>query len=263
MSRKRTPITLPSEDQVVALLRAANPVPESGLMPPSGRTLDARVAAIAAAVEADPRRPQRRRWWTGIGAGVAVLAAGTAVTWAVTRTDKAPNPVAVACYRTASLESDIVGLQANGVSPVEQCRAQWTDGELGHGEAPNLVACVSPAGASAVFPSDDPDVCGSLGLAALDPNVSTDQQALIALANGLSDGAAGKGCIDEATLRAIVTDAIAHAGASGITVKVDSSTYVAADRHCAVPGFDVATRTVTIDFIPDIFTDPSTPATGG
>jgi hypothetical protein len=127
-------------------------------------------------------RPGRRRSRQLAVVGFAVALCATATAAAVyTAWAPATLPNEVRCYAVASLEfgdnfPGTTTIQSENattgeidlvLSAVEQCASLWRQGFVVEGvgtqPVPNLVACVLPEGAAAVFPGED-DTCRQLGL---------------------------------------------------------------------------------------------------
>jgi hypothetical protein len=83
----------------------------------------------------------------------------------------------VGCFAGQSLTADVTVVAPNGADPLARCRAEWARGvvdrswrsrlleRLGRDRSvPQLVACVYPTGALAVFPGKSSAVCDRLGL---------------------------------------------------------------------------------------------------
>lgn len=257
MNRRGHPPAQPTEAEIIDLVEQANPLraPAPGL---TGAALDARVAEIVAAITATvPARRSRRRMWIGTGAVIAVLGGGGAITWAVTRSSPAVDPTGVICYDSPSQHHGVV-VTATGESPIELCAREWTNGQLGHGEAPALVGCVGAGGASAVYPSDDPTLCDQLGLGVLDPVIPPEQLAIIAFTNDITDQLGTMGCVDQATLTQLIEAQLHDKGLDDVyTIKVLRATNAA--EPCAVMGANPADHTIEILPVPNMFepvTDP-------
>ena len=177
------------------------------LQPPAAESDAARDDALLATVLAAPhgsvgrgvRRPRRRTRW--IAAGVVTAGALATAAWKLESREHAPNPLTLACFRTASLETDIAVIEPSA-DPVGACAAPWTDGTFGTGPVPELHACVSPTGIAAVFPGGA-DVCTVLGLHDLDSSFTAEEQKLLQLQDQLSTNLAA-GCfgVDEARQQA-------------------------------------------------------------
>jgi hypothetical protein len=83
----------------------------------------------------------------------------------------------VGCFASRSLTADVAVVALNGVDPLARCREVWASGGVDRGlwsrllgrlgrdhSVPELVACVYPTGALAVFPDKDSTGCDQLGL---------------------------------------------------------------------------------------------------
>ena len=141
----------------------------------------------------------------------------------------------------------IVGLVAEpGVEPTQQCAAAWTDGRLGTGPAPDLVACVNDGGATVVLPGDA-TACERLGWpvaevrnAAADVDVRVAREVPDVLAECLTD-------LDDG--RRAVERLLSDLGADAWTVEV--ATAPAPDgRVCVAASVDATSHVVTLVFVP-------------
>jgi hypothetical protein len=125
------------------------------------------------------RRGRRRALITVVVAALLVVAAVSAGAYARSRPGQVTVLEAgVGCFASQSLTADvaIVG-NLNGADPLARCREVWASGGVDRGwrskllarlgrdrSVPQLVACVYPTGALAVFPGKDAAVCDRLGL---------------------------------------------------------------------------------------------------
>lgn len=112
------------------------------------------------------QRPRRRRLTAAVLVSSALLLAGGA--YAITRPPASATVEGIVCYEDASGEAggNVVG--ADGRSPAEVCAEMWEAGTIlsNVSQAPSLQACTFAKGHYiGVFPSDDPNLCASLGLA--------------------------------------------------------------------------------------------------
>lgn len=163
-------------------MKPLNDLPPSRSFPDTA--LSKRIQLIERHIaKSDQPRPGRIRRWGSrplalVGVAVAACAAATA---AAIYTAWAPATLSneVRCYAVASLEhgdsfpgttttqaeNATTGEISSGISAVEQCASLWRQGFVveGASSVPNLVACVLPEGAAAVFPGED-DTCRRLGL---------------------------------------------------------------------------------------------------
>lgn len=104
------------------------------------------------------------------------MIAALAVSWVLTSRDV--PLLGITCYETVSLDGNRAEQHGTGRLDPNECAQPFIDGTLRApyqplGVAPPLTACVTDARALAVFPTDDPAVCGDLGLAEPAPNQPT------------------------------------------------------------------------------------------
>ena len=148
-------------DNAFEVLRANNPVDEATLSTgdsPKARALLAQVTATPRPVHQQvPRQASKRRRLVIAVAVISTLL--TAAAWLMLR--PVTDPISVACYQAASLDSDVVAVPSVGDLDASLCVAAWEDGVLVNpavaaaGDTPPLLACVSESGGLAIFPSDE------------------------------------------------------------------------------------------------------------
>ena len=120
------------------------------------------------------QRPHTRRRTRRLATAVAALSVlGVGAAAAALWTKQPADAATVLCYSSVDAKPDaVVGLMATPDStPLEQCAVPWTDGRLGRGEVPGLVACVGDLEATVVLPGDDA-ACGRLGWALAGPRTA-------------------------------------------------------------------------------------------
>lgn len=163
-----------SQDDAFEILRAFDPVDEAtiaGADSPKARALLAEIVATPRP-QPSPARPTRRRIVVVIAA-VVLAVVTVAATWLYLR--NVSDPVSVGCYQDASLDSDVVATASGGMLDVSVCEPVWAEGTLTNdrvapnGQIPPLKGCVTNTGNLAVFPSNDENLCQTLGLADLNP----------------------------------------------------------------------------------------------
>jgi hypothetical protein len=125
------------------------------------------------------RRGRRRALIAVVVAALLGVAAVSAGAFARSRPGQVTVLEAgVGCFAGQSLTADVVVVgDLNGADPIANCRDEWARGgvdrswrskllaRLGRDRsAPQLVACVYPTGALAVFPGKSSAVCDRLGL---------------------------------------------------------------------------------------------------
>ena len=187
-----------------------------------------------------------RRVVTAI-AVASVLGAGVAV--AAIWTTQPADAVTVLCYSSVDVKPEVVvGLvAAPDATPAEQCAEPWTDGRLGRGEVPGLVACVSDLDATAVLPGDE-SACGRLGWALAEPRTAAaDIDVLVAQA---IPGSLGECTTDLVAAQSTIERILADLGADAWTVAIAPDAAITADRPCAAPAISAETHVVTVVAVP-------------
>lgn len=188
----------------------------------------------------------RRRQLAAAAAAVLVVSAGAAV--AAVWSKQPADAATVLCYSSVEVEpAAIVGLVAEpGVEPTQLCVAPWTDGRLGTGPAPGLVACVNEGGATVVLPGD-PTACARLGwpiaevrLAAADIDVRVAREVPDVLAGCLPDLDAGRRAVEQL---------LSELGADAWTVEAATAP-APDDRACVAAAVDATSHVVMLVFVP-------------
>ncbi|GBD83812.1 hypothetical protein BMS3Abin02_00194 [bacterium BMS3Abin02] len=231
-------------------LQAANPVDPATVDRPDSP----RAQQLLASILATPRTPEpavvrrRRRRLVIAVALVAVL--GGAATWIITR--PVTNPAVVSCYAQPALHGTQAGL-AGVPLDVESCAPYWEDGTLTNpdypaGTVPPLVACVTDVGTFAVFPSDDPNLCGNLGLALPEMQSIEDAKPTLDLDHAISDYFATDQCIPIPQAVDDIRSILDRHDASDWTITIGERR---PDRPCASLSFEPKTRTIRIVPIPE------------
>lgn len=184
----------------------------------------------------------RRRQLAVAAAAVVVVGAGAAV--AAVWSKQPADAVTVLCYASVDVEpAAIVGLVAEpGVEPTQSCAAAWTDGRLGTGPAPGLVACVNDGGVTVVLPGDA-TACERLGwpiaetrIAAADVDVRVAREVPDVLAECPTDLDAGRRAVEQL---------LSELGADAWTVEVAAAP-APEGRACVVAAVDAASHVVTL-----------------
>ena len=213
-------------------------------------------AVVDRIVHANPPTPvrarPRRHRLIAIAVGIAVVGAGTTAVWALTRTQRAPNPTAIACHRTADLASSQVAISSDGSDPVTQCAKAWLPE---WGPPPPLIACVAPTGIAVVFPGDE-TTCTRLGLTPLDTTLTADDRTLITFQDDLTTELGNRGCIPSSQVLQLVETRLTAAGLTEWTATIAKPN--TPDQPCGSVDIDPAAKTITILPLPDMFTPPST-----
>jgi len=254
-------------DNLDDLLRAANPVNETDLpLPAESASAQRLYEAItgtpyAGPARAQPARGRRRRWiWPGVVA--AFVLAGGAAAIANAGTNHLTTRLAVTCYSGPSLQSHALAVSAQADGPVATCSSAWASGDIGSGPVPLLVACLTPQGVAAVFPSaPGADVCSQVGMPALPAGASTLNPVTTA-----SPTTATAGEMPDAVRDAIVADLTANCFTASeadvsitdllqkahVTWSVILPTAFPPGHPCASPGFDEVDHEVVLTGVPAV-----------
>ena len=187
----------------------------------------------------------RPRRLVAAAAVVVVVGAGAAV--AAVWSKQPADAATVLCYSSVDAEpSAIVGLVAEpGVDPTQLCAAPWTDGRLGTGPAPGLVACVNDRDGTVVLPGDT-TACERLGWPIADLRVTADVDVRVTrevpdvLAECLPDLDAGRNAVERL---------LSVLGADAWIVEVTTAP-APTGRSCVAASVDAASRVVTLVFVP-------------
>ncbi|MFP3883343.1 MAG: hypothetical protein ACLFWH_13630 [Actinomycetota bacterium] len=235
------------------LLQAANPVDVDQV-----EGLDSEVAqALLATITTQPRPDlsSGRRWRRPLrlaAALAAMVAVLVAATWLLTR--DVENPQAIACHQAVDLDSDIAAAPVGGPATAEACVPVWEDGILENSDAtsagsvPPLTACVTDRGNLAVFPTDDRQVCETLGLAYPEPTSRDAADQIRQLDADLQAYFASKECagMDEAEDR--VRETLDDSGFGGWNIETQEATDT---RPCASYSLDAEAETIHLIPIPE------------
>lgn len=250
------------------LLRTANPVDEARLPLPSespgAQLLYEKITGTPYGGSA--RRVGRR--WRGAGLAALLAVAGGGAVAAYALSSHVTTRLAVNCYGAPSLESHALVVSEEAAGPVATCAHLWTDGRLGPGPVPLLVACATPQGVAAVLPSaPGADVCGQLGLPAL-PAGAASLSSTTPPTEAPTPATAAAGTLPPAVRDAIINDlrsscvtgADAALGITKLLAKANvrwtvvTPTPFPSGRPCASPGFDEAGHRVVLTGVPPITT---------
>ena len=199
---------------------------------------DAHLTGPEAGSMPDGGARSRRPLWL-VTAAVATVALATAA-FAVLRTERATVPNAVACHATADLLGDVAGL-GGSADPIAACAEVWARGDFGgDGVVPPLTACVNSGGAAAVFPGGA-ETCDQLGLPALEPGFTDEQQAAVDLQDRLATVFL-ESCFDQEAAVAEAERQLELLGLTDWTVRVTEEFPVG--EPCAAPGILAVERVV-------------------
>jgi hypothetical protein len=191
------------------------------------------------------RRGVSRRRRLAVGAGLVAVVAGGAVGVAALLRSGQPTAVeaGILCRARAAVDADAFEI-ASGGDPVADCRQVWMSGQLSNDEGtiPELTACVGSGGTLDVFPGGL-EVCETLGLVPLEPALSADNAAIVALQDRLVNEVNAVDCRPVQEVLLTVQDLVDTSGLAGWRVVAEPGTESGA---CAKAAVDSATRTVTV-----------------
>ncbi len=176
-----------------------------------------------------------------VGAVVLGSAVGVAAIIAA-RQPTVPEAGAV-CRATAAIDAGAVVL-ATGVDPISGCGEQWAKGLLGDngGLVPPLAACIGSQGVVNVFPGQ-PGLCESLGLAPAQPNLSPENDAVVALQASLDSTINLSKCRPVPDAAVAAEQILDQSDVNGWKVAITPG---AETGQCGKAGLDSATKTVSI-----------------
>lgn len=214
-----------ASDDAFTLLQNANPVSD-----PAGLTLPPIQELVPQAWSERPQnRSGRRRRLLWI---VPVVVVGSsAVAAAALVSQRATNPLDVACYAAADLGADTVIVRADErQDAVRTCRDLWNEGELGPGRNLELHSCVLPDGGVGVFPGQQ-NPCEGLQRPNTSPQTSDssspptsrvpdDPAAVIRLRDDLVERVRRAGCLGPADGRHEAERQLHRHGLTGWTIEV-------------------------------------------
>lgn len=234
-------------------LRAINPVDESeveGSDSPRAEELLTRIISTDPGWTTPPRRllSKQVRLVLALLTGLIVT---TAAAWIWTRAITTPN--AVSCYQAVDLDADIAAAPPGERATADACVSVWERAELRNpdlvpaGSVPPLTACVAENGSLAVFPSEDRDVCATLGLAYPEPEHQDTADLVRDVEDRLVAYFQSKDCVplDEAA-----TEVERILDEMELTTWSVESQPERADRPCASFSFDSAAERVVLIPIP-------------
>jgi len=235
---------MPANRDPFNILRDHDPVDFATLPDADSASAQALFEAITATPRPDRSRVHRRRRIIALAVLAAMLAAATWV--ALTRNITA---VDVACYATTDLDGDRVGISPAVAPTVDLCVIPWEEGPLtnpnmARGKVPPLTGCVTTEGVLAVFPTDDPTICESLGLVA--PNSSKQPNRLGSIAQTeaeIVDYIAGEECVAPGEAEVRVRSILDNNGLEDWTITRQPTR---TGRPCTSIAFDTSAKTVIL-----------------
>jgi hypothetical protein len=143
------------------LLRSLRPArSDNYLAPGEDDAADALLRRITTTIPVRRRRRWKRITFFVTGATVLV---GAGVTTAVLRSRAPEDPTILGCYSTIEDDAVVEFILPNADrNAIESCAELWTDGTFGHGEVPQLAACVTKDDFVVVLPASD-GICAERG----------------------------------------------------------------------------------------------------
>ena len=198
----------------------------------------------------------RRRRRRIVGAACFALAAtsGAVVAAAVLRSEQPTQPQAgVVCRAEADARADAIVL-APGIDPIEGCAALWSSGQfqgldsdkdITGNAVPPLGACIGGGGVVEVFPGDL-SVCADLALAAADPTLSPENQAIVDLQDRLVTNINMPECIPVAEATKMAAEILDDAPLSGWKVTVSPE---AKDGTCGKVAVDATSKQLIVNHL--------------
>ena len=204
-----------------------------------------------------PRRPdekpQTRRKIALAIAAVIVLLGGGAAAWALTRPSSVTEPTGVACYEELSLDAAIVVVPPAESPAVSDCEDLWIDGPFTSPDTtttspPELVGCVLPSGALAVFPTplSSAQACERLELAPFMPQTPNVPEAVVQLGSRLRERYLND-CVSPIDAASEVEQLLRELGLAEWSVTVEDARQ---NRPCASASLDAESMTVFVVPVP-------------
>lgn len=184
--------------------------------------VDKVLASVGSAANVSRRRRRRRRFVGGTCA-VLVIAGGAAGVAAILKPGQPSTPEAgITCRAEARVDSEAIVISADK-DPIGGCQQVWRSGQFNYNVVPSdglqLTACVDPRGPIAVFPGG-PAVCAGLGLAAAEPALSPDNEAIVSLQDRLTNEINLANCQRVTDVASAAREALARSGLSGWHVEI-------------------------------------------
>jgi hypothetical protein len=233
-----------NDDELLQLLRAANPVPDA-------QTLGLRAQPEAdellrGVMRAHRPRPRRALLIAAVIAIALLLLAGLAAFFL--RDDEKPKsaPGSVTCATAPDLHARQVVTAGPG-DPIALCRELWNKRVLGPEEPKDLAACVRREGALVVFPGEWGTTCRRLGLA----TPARQSDALVQFTTTFGRELERR-CVGTREAIHLATRLLAEHGIKGWAVTVATDHPFGPQFPCAAYAMDEPTRTITIIPIFDV-----------
>ena len=202
-------------------------------------------------------RPQRGRRPALLLAPAAVLVLALGGVGYAALNAAAPPSAGIACHPTASLAGGATVQAVDGRAATAICADAWRSGVVDGtaAQAPELQACVDPAGGKAiqVIPATDPTVCGRLGLvSAPQAGTSEDAKRFAAFTRDVVTQFAASACVKPSAATDIVRGSLNDHGLGDWTITTGPGEHgegFSPARPCASLAFDSDHTTVTL--VPD------------
>ncbi len=223
-----------------------------------------RQQVMAGFEQASPARPRKRRALIAIVVpALLLLAVVSAGAYARSR----PGHVTVleagvGCFEGPSLTADVSVVALSGADPLARCRQVWASGAVDRGwwrkllgrdrSVPQLVACVYPTGALAVFPARDSTVCDRLELRQPGPGEIAKLQRFDAFRRAvLNQSSARSQCLNPTAARRGIQQQLKAYGLTDWRVVSAADILAGAPRFdrnhpCALVGFRAAEKLVIL-----------------
>jgi len=203
-------------DSALVRLRDSNPVEEGALLGPD----TPRARAIFQSIISQRFDGHR------VPAKVFTVLAALSIAAASVYVLVAREPQYVVCFEAPDIASrQLVAIRGPG-TPSASCAQLWESGEFAIGAVadavPPLQVCVGATGTLAVFPSDDPDLCPTLGLARPDPSGAARDEAIRTANASLAAAFVSSDCLSIADAAQLVGTELERAGLNGWKVEVPS-----------------------------------------
>ena len=239
-----------SDDLLSAWILQHPEVWDSGIEPSDPAVVEESVRRIVSGEHSARRAVEqsRRRRRAAAGGAMAVLlvAGGTVGVAALVRSTQTTRPnEGIVCRAAADLKADavVIGFDPD---PVAACAELWSAGEFAEAGAapsiPELVSCIGQTGNIEVFPGGE-SLCGQLGLTVSDTTLTPDNDAIVRLADRLTNEINLAECSPQAAVTTVAQRILDESGVKGWTVVVRADSVGAA---CAKAAVDAPSRTVTI-----------------
>lgn len=176
-----------------------------------------------AVIAGEERRRRRVRVIRTVAIAVLALALIAAV---VIRFAFVSDPTSIACFEAVDIDANRAVTFVTHTPTVDDCAEWWLNGELSNpqwpsGEVPPMVACTGPGGVLWAFPTDDANVCQTLGLA--NPEAIPDDHPVVAIQEALRDKYTWDACVPPARAITEITQILDQLGLDEWNVELTST----------------------------------------